>query len=155
MWKADQSLGHVVCRHSIRRGSWSGSFLPVGDLGDDGSFLGLSGGELVFAVIIGIFFLLVIALIVASIIRGGLQWRKDHTGPTSTETAYLRAKRAKAVGGGNDTAVRSQYFVTVESLSGERRELRVDERIYGLLIEGDRGECVTQGGRLVSFKRQL
>ena len=127
----------------------------MNDFGDDGSIFRLSGGELAIAVIIGLFFLLVIGLITVSIVRGGLQWRKDHTGPMNTETAYLRAKRVKAIGGGHDTAVRSQYFVTVESLTGERRELRVDESIFGLLVEGDRGECVTQGGRLVSFKRQL
>ena len=47
----------------------------------------------------------------------------------------------------------SRYFVTFEVASGDRMELAMSGREYGLLVEGDRGQLTFQGSRYLSFDR--
>ena len=55
-----------------------------------------------------------------------------------------------------DTAVNriyTQYFVTFEDLAGNRTEVSVTGREYGMLAEGDRGQLSIQGSRFLGFER--
>ncbi|BCG58995.1 DUF2500 domain-containing protein [Paenibacillus sp. URB8-2] len=45
------------------------------------------------------------------------------------------------------------YYVTYEFQNGARIELEVPDNMYGLVVEGDRGELTYQGTRFKGFKR--
>ena len=45
------------------------------------------------------------------------------------------------------------YYITFEVDSGDRIELFVPNDIYGLIVEGDRGNLTFQGTNLISFER--
>lgn len=53
----------------------------------------------------------------------------------------------------NSGASNTQYFVTFELPSGERKEFRVTGNRYGILVENDRGVLSYQGTRLNDFVR--
>ena len=48
----------------------------------------------------------------------------------------------------------STYYVTFAFDNGERIELCVPSREYGLIIAGDRGLLTFQGTRFLNFQRQ-
>ena len=48
----------------------------------------------------------------------------------------------------------TDYFVTFELENGKRLELRVKDREYGMLAEGDRGVLTYQGTRYLGFEQQ-
>ena len=45
------------------------------------------------------------------------------------------------------------YYITFEVESGDRMELFVHSDLYGLIVEGDRGNLTFQGTDLISFER--
>ena len=45
------------------------------------------------------------------------------------------------------------YFATFEVESGDRMELKVSDKEYGMLAEGDIGKLTFQGTRYKSFER--
>ena len=47
------------------------------------------------------------------------------------------------------------YYATFQVESGDRMELRMSGREYGLLAEGDRGKLTFQGTRYRGFERRL
>ena len=47
----------------------------------------------------------------------------------------------------------SRYYVTFQVESGDRMELSLPGREYGLLVEGDRGNLSFQGTRFLGFER--
>lgn len=60
------------------------------------------------------------------------------------------AKRMKVTG---RRSARTQYYMTFESKNGERQEYRVNDRMYGEIIEGDYGTLSTKLNRVTSFER--
>jgi hypothetical protein len=51
------------------------------------------------------------------------------------------------------TSSSTTYFTTFEVESGDRMELRVPEKEYGMLVEGDTGRLTFQGTRYKGFER--
>ena len=49
----------------------------------------------------------------------------------------------------------TSYYATFEVESGDRMELSVSGREYGLLAEGDRGRLSFQGTRYLGFEREV
>jgi hypothetical protein len=49
--------------------------------------------------------------------------------------------------------VSTDYYVTFQLDSGERRESRVTGHAYGTLVEGDAGSLSVQGTRYLGFER--
>jgi hypothetical protein len=47
----------------------------------------------------------------------------------------------------------TSYYVTFQVASGDRMELHVSGREYGILIEGDYGKLTFQGTRYLGFQR--
>jgi len=45
------------------------------------------------------------------------------------------------------------YFTTFEVESGDRMELKVPDKEYGMLVEGDEGKLTFQGTRYKGFER--
>jgi hypothetical protein len=103
-----------------------------------------------------IVFVLVLVAIVAQAAKGAAQWASDNSQPVSTSESRVVAKREEIRRGAsvNNTAGSwTQYFVTFEDPSGNRREFRVPAEEYGLLVEGDRGDLTFQGSRYQGFSR--
>lgn len=102
----------------------------------------------------GIFALVVITFIVV-LARGASQWRRNNASPVLVREAEVLDKRMD-VGhtGGTHAAGHSytQYYVTFEA-EGERLELQVTGREYGMLAQGDRGTLTSQGTRYKGFER--
>ncbi|NMB29501.1 MAG: DUF2500 domain-containing protein [Clostridiaceae bacterium] len=117
---------------------------------------------ILFSVMFGLFLLLVITYLV-KVIKSR---RDDRMAPLLTMDAKVIAKRmqvghkgaflqdmdaASTLRLGRDGYTR--YFMTFEAMNGDRLELAVDRKDYGLLIEGDHGALTYKGSRLISFER--
>ncbi len=103
-------------------------------------------------VFIGIIFVIVIGSIVVNVIKGVAQWSSNNAQPEVSAAARVAAKRTEVNGGRNNTS--TDYFVTFELPSGERREFSIHGHEYGLLSEGDAGVLRHQGTRYLGFERE-
>ena len=129
------------------------------------------GGGIMFSivpVIVALGFILVFGLIVFKLIQGGSEWIKNNNSPVLTVVAKVVAKRM-AVSRHNHhthhhnphhpghathhTSSSTIYFVTFEVESGDRIELKVPDKEYGMLAEGDMGRLTFQGTRYKGFER--
>ncbi|MCR2822715.1 DUF2500 domain-containing protein [Lederbergia panacisoli] len=111
---------------------------------------------------IGIIFFVIITMIIISIVKGISQWQKNEQSPRLSVPALVKTKRAKVSRhnhmNGNDFHphhTNTSYFVTFEFESGDRSELKVSGKEYGLLAEGDIGILTFQGTRYLGFERNL
>jgi hypothetical protein len=114
-------------------------------------------------VIVGIGFVVIIGLIVIMAVRSGIQWDKNNHSPVLTVAARIVSKRTAVSHHHHhhdqDIAMHhasssTTYFVTFQVESGDRMELRVPDREYGLLAEGDIGRLTFQGTRYKGFERE-
>ena len=122
---------------------------------------GFGMGFDMFGIMFTIVFVLVIGTFVVTIVRGISQWNKNNNSPRLTVPATVVAKRTNVSrhhhGGVNDhhhTTTSTSYYVTFQVESGDRMELHMAGREYGLLIEGDKGILSFQGTRYLGFERQ-
>ncbi len=104
----------------------------------------------------GIFALVVITFIVV-LARGASQWRRNNASPVLVREAKVLDKRMEVghTGGSGNAHGHSytQYYVTFEA-EGERVELQVTGREYGMLAAGDWGDLTNQGTRYKGFERR-
>ena len=119
-----------------------------------------------FQTMFGILFAVVIGLIVLIVGKGILTWMRNNHSPRLTVDARIVAKREDIshhhhANAGDITGARgfhgstfTTYYVTFQVESGDRMELSVDGREYGLLAEGDIGKLTFQGTRYLQFERQ-
>ena len=116
-----------------------------------------------FQIIIPIFFLVIIGIIVASIIKGIITWNKNNHSPRLTVDAVIVSKREDVSGhhhgmAGDNSAMHgyhtyTSYYVTFQFESGDRQEFSVEGSEYGMLAENDRGKLTFQGTRYLGFER--
>lgn len=107
-----------------------------------------------------IFAIVIIAFIVIAI-KGIKTWSYNNSQPVLTVDAKIVAKRMDVrsnMVNNNDTVRHihhnyTMYFITFEVESGDRLEFRVDDREYGMLVEGDCGKLTFQGTRYLGFKK--
>lgn len=106
---------------------------------------------------------LTFGLIIASLFRSAKQWNKDNHSPRLTVDAKIVAKRSDIHRHRHSTAgdihhhhysSSTTYYVTFQVQSGDRMELQLEGREYGLLIEGDEGKLTFQGSRFLGFERR-
>ena len=119
------------------------------------SFLFGGGFQILFFLI----FALVIGLFIVTAVRGIRQWHRNNNFPRLTVDAAVAAKRTEVShhhhhGAGSTHHTSTWYYVTFQVESGDRMELPVSGREYGLLAEGDRGRLTFQGTRYLGFARQ-
>lgn len=107
-----------------------------------------------------LFFLLVFGIIIVQLVRGVGEWNKNNHSPRLTVPATVVAKRTavhhhhhNAGNGMMHTGSSTSYYATFQVESGDRMELSVSGREYGMLAEGDRGDLSFQGTRYLSFVR--
>lgn len=117
----------------------------------------------------GIIFILIFSFVIGNILfaigKGLYTWNENNHSPQLTLLATVVAKRADVsynhhpMGGdasyGYHTSSSTSYFVTFEFIDGERVELSVKGKVYGMIVEGDRGELSFQGSRFLSFEREI
>lgn len=102
-------------------------------------------------VIIGIGFFIVFGIIIFTIISNVKQGIKNNNSPLLTVPVKVTSKRIHVQGEHSHTT----YYVTFEVQSGDRMELIVDGKEYGMLVEKDVGLLSFQGTRYISFERQI
>ena len=113
-----------------------------------------------FEGLFGFVFVLFIAIIIFTILRGLLQRNKNNHSPQLTVEAAIVSKRMAVShhnGGahGEHMSTSTSYYVTFQVESGDRMELSVRGKEYGLLAEGDYGRLTFQGTRYLGFQRKL
>ncbi|GAA1164364.1 hypothetical protein GCM10009584_01540 [Ornithinimicrobium humiphilum] len=134
--------------------------LPAGGVLDPGSPFGsgtASTGDGLFAVaplFLGVVVLVVVVMVVVRLAQGARTIAENSAQPERTVSARVIGKRTQVEGGGNDTPVRSLYFVTFQLPDGERVELKVPARLHGQVAEGDEGRLTHQGTWFRGFERR-
>jgi len=107
-------------------------------------------------------FILVFGFIIGNAIRGGKEWKNNNNSPVLTVGAKVVTKRMAVSRhhhhhGQNmsmhHTSASTTYFATFEVESGDRMELKVPDKEYGMLVEGDSGKLTFQGTRYKGFER--
>ena len=128
-----------------------------GGMGFLDSFLFGGGFQILFFLI----FALVIGLFIATAVRGIRQWHRNNNSTRLTVDAAVVAKRTEVshhhhsgAGNAHYTTSSTWYYVTFQVESGDRLELPVSGREYGLLVEGDRGCLTFQGTRYLGFAQR-
>ena len=101
-----------------------------------------------------LFFLLVASFIVFTIIKSGAQWNKNNNSPKLSVPAQVVTKRSNTRGGSGDSSASTSYYVTFQVESGDRMELQMSGKEYGMLAEDDLGILIFQGTRFLSFERK-
>ncbi|WP_148630377.1 DUF2500 domain-containing protein [Bacillus sp. E214] len=116
---------------------------------DDGGFFGifLTG----FPIIFGIIFILVIGTFLFIIIKSLSKWSHNNKQPRLNVVAKVVTKRSESRG--SDNSSNTWYYATFEMESGDRMELTLSGKDYGMLAEGDIGNLSFQGTRYLGFLR--
>jgi len=117
----------------------------------------------IIPVIFALIFMLVFGVIIASGVRGFIQWGKNNRSPVLTVEARVVSKRMNVshhhnntVGNGlMHTTTSTAYYATFEFESRDRLEFVISGSDYGLLAEGDTGRLTFQGTRYKKFERIL
>lgn len=93
-------------------------------------------------VIVVLGFVFVIGFIIIMAVKGGVQWNKNNNSPVLMVNAKIAAKRTAVSRHhqhhGNNMSIHhttssTTYFATFEVESGDRMELRVPDKEYGML----------------------
>ena len=108
-----------------------------------------------FTILFLIFFCFVAGIIIFAIVKGVSQWNKNNNSPRLTVDATIVSKRTNISHHHHDGHMHTSttYYVTFQVASGDRMELHVSGREYGVLIEGDYGKLTFQGTRYLGFQR--
>ena len=108
----------------------------------------------------GIVFAFVIGMMIAMFVHIVKEKRKNDASPRLSVPATVVTKRTNVSHrhhrGANDMdycTTDTTYYVTFQVESGDRMELRMSGRDYGMLFEGDRGTLHFQGTRYLGFDR--
>lgn len=123
---------------------------------------GFSAFDVMFVLMFGV----ILVLFIVTAVRGISTWNKNNHSPRLTVEATVVSKRQNtsvhhhnnagdATGAhGIHTTTSTTYYATFQVASGDRMELHVGGREYGMLAEGDFGELTFQGTRYLGFARQ-
>ena len=107
--------------------------------------------------IFAVFAIIIVSFIVAAV-KGIGTWHKNNNSPRLTVNAAVVSKRQNTTvhhhhdsnTGGMHNRSSTTYYATFQFDSGDRLELCVSGREYGLLAEGDVGELTFQGTRYLA-----
>lgn len=108
--------------------------------------------------IMGILFFLafafVIGMMIFMMVRAVSEKKKNDREPRLTIPALVVSKRSEVYRRRNTVGGSTVYFVTFEAESGDRFELHLSGREFGLLCEGDRGRLTFRGKEFLGFTRE-
>lgn len=114
-----------------------------------------------FEIMFGLVFFLVIGMFIVTAVRGIAEWTANNNSPRLTVPAAIVSKRAHTShhhhnhNGHHHTTHSTSYYVTFQVESGDRMELKMTGREYGMLAEGDTGMLSFQGTRYLGFERKI
>lgn len=119
---------------------------------------GFSLMEAIFPIMFITIFVIVIGGFIFAAVRGVSTWSKNNSSPVLTVEATVATKRTNVSHHHNNnntmhSSSSTSYYVTFQVESGDRIELQVDGREYGMLVEGDKGKLTFQGTRYKEFLR--
>lgn len=104
-----------------------------------------------------IFFIFIFGVIAWTFIKGIKQNMYNNKQPIIPVESKIVAKRYDVShhhhGDNNTHHSSTSYYVTFEMSNGERMELLVPDKDFGMLVEGDEGTLQFQGTRFISFTR--
>ena len=149
-------MANLKSNYHKKRGVDFMGFSPFGGVFNDVMFT-------IVPVIVVLGFILVFGIIIFTVIKGGIQWNKNNNSPVLTVNATVVAKRMAVSRQnhhhGNDMSMHhnsssATYFATFEVESGDRMEVNVPDKEYGMLVEGDVGKLTFQGTRFKGFERK-
>jgi hypothetical protein len=110
----------------------------------------------ILPILVFLIFGIVFASILIGVLRGLAEWASNSGRPLLSEAARVVTKRTEVRG----TGLRNQpgrtwtiYYCTFQFADGGRREFRVPDEEFGLLVEGDEGILTSQGTRYRGFRR--
>lgn len=111
-----------------------------------------------FELLFPVFFLFVMGLMAAVVIRGLKEWNHNNHSPRLEVEAQVVTKRVNTTHHHDASNMAMShtdtvYYVTFQVKSGDRMELHVPGSEYGMLVEGDRGTLSFQGTRYLGFER--
>lgn len=108
-----------------------------------------------FSIIWVLAFLVILGTIAYRLILSIRQRSRDNHSPRLTVETTIVAKRQDfyTQRANNATLHHTHYYVTFQVESGDRMELEVEGRDFGMLVEGDKGKLTFQGSRFLSFVR--
>ena len=120
--------------------------------------MGIGMFNIMFVLVFGI----VIVMFIVTAVKGIGTWHKNNNSPRLTVNAAVVSKRQNTTvhhhhdsnTGGMHNRSSTTYYATFQFDSGDRLELCVSGREYGLLAEGDVGELTFQGTRYLGFDRR-
>lgn len=122
--------------------------------------MGFGLGFDMFSIMFTIVFVLVIGTFIVTAVRGISQWNKNNNSPRLTVQATVVAKRTNVshhnhadANGHHHYHTSTSYYVTFQVQSGDRMELHMSGREYGMLVKGDKGMLSFQGTRYLGFER--
>lgn len=124
--------------------------------------MGFGMMDTLFPVMFFLIFGVIVVLILVAVVRGITQWHGNNQSPVLTVEAEVVAKRADVsqnshhdANGMDHYSTSTTYYATFQVESGDRLELHIPDREYGMLVEGDRGRLTFQGTRYQGFERQM
>lgn len=114
-----------------------------------------------FSGMFSLIFILVIGMIIFSLVKGVSEWSSNNKQPIIPVDSIVSSKRISVIHHNHNTgdnmmhsSTSTSYYVTFEFKNGERLELKLYGKEYGLISEGDRGILSFQGTRFISFERK-
>ena len=123
-------------------------------------FLWAAGLQSAFFLMVSVVFILVTGIIIFAIVKVIAEWNQNNYSPKLQVSASIIAKRIHVSHHPAHTGADAMhwtghtfYYVTFQEDNGNRRELRVNGKEYGMLAEGDHGILTFQGTRYLGFER--
>ena len=117
-----------------------------------GFWFGFDTGFDIMQMFVFAIFAIVIVCFIALAVKGIGTWHKNNNSPRLTVQAAVVAKRQNTDvhhhsnnNGGMHTSTSTHYYVTFQFDSGDRLELHVPGREYGMMAEGDVGDLTLPG----------
>lgn len=105
-------------------------------------------------IFIFVIFAIIIVMIIFFIFMAARQWTANNNSPRLTVPAQVITKRTHTWGGSGDSSASTNYYVTFQVESGDRLELQMSGKEYGMLADGDLGILTFQGTRYLGFERK-
>ena len=116
--------------------------------------------DTIFPLMFGAVFLLIVGVMILALVRSASEWSSNNSSPVLSVDARVVSKRTNITrhmsqaDSSHMTRSSTVYYATFQVESGDRIELHVPDREYGMLVEGDRGRLTFQGTRYQGFERQ-
>ena len=108
----------------------------------------------VIGILFSLVFLFSLAMIVFTFVRTISERKQNDREPRLTVPAVVAAKRTDFYRYRGTSGGSTVYFVTFQVQSGDRLELNLSGREFGLLREGDRGSLTFRGKEFLDFTRE-